>query len=128
MYGQSSAWYKAYQYLHNLSLMDLFRSFPFIPLSYSPPSPKSPNTLLNYLVSFRKTEEQLNPVIIHPIHIYSHSYNSFLLTKKQYKGVVIRNWKIKVHFWGISKGSDGERLDTHTRVQSNKMFTNLWME
>lgn len=110
---------------YSLSLMNLFVSFPFISLSHFLPSPKLPNTLLNYSVSFRKTEEQLNPVTIHPIHTYSHSYNSFLRTKKQYKGVVRRNRKIKARFLCISKVSEGERLNTHTSVQCNKIFTNI---
>ena len=37
------------------------------------PLPNSPETF-NYLGSFRKLKEQLNPAI-HPTHIYSHSYS-----------------------------------------------------
>lgn len=96
MYGQSSSWYKPYQCLHNLSPMDLFLSFPFIPLLHSPPLPVTKH--FSYLGSSIKSKEQLKSVTIYPIHVYSHSYNSFLLTKKQYKGMVRGNWKMKVRF------------------------------
>lgn len=125
MYGWQSSWYKLYQCLQNLSVMDLLLSSPSlhfpIPLLH-----QSPNTFLNYLGSSRKPKWQLN--LVTTLHIYSHSYNSFLLTKKQYKGVARRNWKIKVCCWGISKGSKGKRPDTHTRLQYNKVFTNIRME
>lgn len=49
-------------------------------------------------------------------------------THEEYRGVARRNSKSKVHFWGISKGSKGETLDTHIRPQCNKIFTIIGMK